>query len=807
MFRIIFVSIAIMSNLCVASELLEKHGFYPGSIAEVTATEELEEVAQELQQAKLRLRQRSAQQQSLSAAGEAITIATQSVSFIFGADNKQVTISVPYDSIWKPQKVNGQIQQDTDRTIFYYAIPTPYNEFALGLFKVLIGKKNLNEVSSFWSGLFNKKFAKEDFQKFYALSAEQQSEVRSGLLSLIYGAHAGDDFFKEFPFDLHIIQFSYNGLPVDYAIILNHQAKEFKAIQQMLDDLNNPRLVPLLLGDEVDTKLVAKNFRLLLEYVSIAQKSVEDLEKVSTKLGITTLDDQKREQCVAKGFYIYKDMPLHAVQQSIILAQQYDLQALYLQSLTDIYADKLMDYPFSSQDELLKLLPISLDMDKLTVQRIVYNLLRKKYKFLRDEEQQKLLYRYNILWPGILMGDPISYALHKYSPYPCLFMRTTMQSTVIGGMTQEQISSDFMPYISRVCNTLNKDILDIEIIDNKSALAIDKDGLLLLSITFMNHMMLGDRYDFSLKNNSEGKIILLPSNKACAGFRGHIALCSIKNNKITNVEIYKISDSGSEYVSDLFVLGNIIAISYEHSSGEYDCCFFDIKKQRLILDPNERPDNVIEIDFYKSNSDQLFKKKFVLLHNADFCINRSLIMKARQFTKVYDCYDVLLDDVQENIYIAYESSVNEGVQSVTRKYKIIPSDLKSVINAINSTEKALRGKAQRRHLTLDLLYFMAHKYPDMVKAPDNIKKSENLVSAPMKAILQPTLSNKAKSAYFSWSDVFKRQLKWAAGIAAGVGLTGIAAYFANKAGYSISSLYTPQSSTAYGKLKIPQGLQ
>jgi hypothetical protein len=59
MSRIIFVSIAIVSNLCVASELLEKHGFYPESMSEVKVPEQSEEAAEEQQQAKLR--QRSAQ--------------------------------------------------------------------------------------------------------------------------------------------------------------------------------------------------------------------------------------------------------------------------------------------------------------------------------------------------------------------------------------------------------------------------------------------------------------------------------------------------------------------------------------------------------------------------------------------------------------------------------------------------------------------------------------------------------------------------------------------------------------------------
>jgi hypothetical protein len=65
MFRIIFVSIAIMSNLCVASELLEKSGFYPKSMSEVKVPEQSEEVVEE-QQAKFR--QRSTRQQALSVA-------------------------------------------------------------------------------------------------------------------------------------------------------------------------------------------------------------------------------------------------------------------------------------------------------------------------------------------------------------------------------------------------------------------------------------------------------------------------------------------------------------------------------------------------------------------------------------------------------------------------------------------------------------------------------------------------------------------------------------------------------------------
>ena len=74
MFRITFLCMIIISNICVASEWLKKFGFYPESISEVTVPEQSAQAAQEQQQFKLR--QKNLQLQTSLATAEQATTTT-----------------------------------------------------------------------------------------------------------------------------------------------------------------------------------------------------------------------------------------------------------------------------------------------------------------------------------------------------------------------------------------------------------------------------------------------------------------------------------------------------------------------------------------------------------------------------------------------------------------------------------------------------------------------------------------------------------------------------------------------------------
>lgn len=130
----------------------------------------------------------------------------------------------------------------------------------------------------------------------------------------------------------------------------------------------------------------------------------------------------------------------------------------------------------------------------------------------------------------------------------------------------------------------------------------------------------------------------------------------------------------------------------------------------------------------------------------------------------------------------------------------------SVATFESECTKKLAGMKVRKNIKEALLFYKQANSKKRSLATEASKVPN--VTTPQKGVGR--LKMKAYNWYSALSNTYKTGLKWAAGIAAG--LTGVAAYLASKAGYSINNLYTPTNqpipSTAITRtLTLPQSAQ
>ena len=691
-----------------------------------------------------------------------------------------IVITVNNDSVWRLKTVDN-MRGLPNGDVLYYIIDEHYDKRTIRMFKDLVNRQTKEEVEQFW-------------QKFSSLTADATTKkiIEEQLVSIIYHAKAQDVLFAGF---LYSIQFTRSSNIIATASIHQKQIALFDYLKTILEDLTNVPTIPVPLDyTDINGDQVTEVFDLLLQYLSSAQDKIDAVNRMKDFVG------DKEERILRDIGYacieVYREKSLDLILQSLALALYLGLQQPYSTYLADVYVNKLMESKFSTQGELLQILPTNLDVDTFVVKIMMQKLLADKYLYSKSLKQNM---RY--LGSGHDWGTEPKVVCHKSSVFrdPYFFMRSTVRSGVFLRWDDAQsLTTEGRLLHLSFFNTgagLDRDVFDIVIFGVTDAVIITKDKIKIVRFNSqLQRLEEGMSQKLPIVGATDGFIRQLSADRFCAGFDDYIALFSIKNNKIVDFKSYKIEAKNKGVVSDLFVLDNMVAISYKPLAGGYRYFFFDANNGVFLKEPS----NALEIQFMhlRSGSPMLYKKMIVLMRNKDLCINRALIMNARKFTQLSLIGDIFIDSEQENIYLAYASGA-------VGKYELIPSDLKPAINAINNAEKALRGKEQRTHLTLDFLYFIAHKHKTMVAAPDNIKKLEKFVSAPMKAALQTTRLNKVKSSYFSWSDAFKRRFKWFAGAVAGLGLAGIITYFSTKA----RNLYTPQSSAAYSKLQIPKTAQ
>lgn len=724
-------------------------------------------------------------------------------------------INVPSRTPWKPQQVKDQVH---DQGAFYYVVDQPYNQHALDLFDALAQKNTPEEVQKFWKDFSDKSKNEGIFKIVFGMSPKKRAEVRDSLLNLIYSAGA-QVLLGGFE---HRVEFKQNG-EVIYSVSIDQDKvdafRKFDVIDRMWESLGVSGLIPILLDDMVDITDIDRCFKLLLQFVFLVQKRLAKFARSPNYPELTKEVVQRTTDTIFFNASTdvfnnpdLKDVSLELLQQVLVLANYLELQEPFIGYVINVYVDRLITTKFASQDEILKVLPSNFDLDVRVVQALMQKILTQTYYYARKgQEQEVLAYRPVGTGSPVPRGREIKLILHEGVPIPVFFVRTTVESNVL----HDSATKNQDERLSNYYGVLDKDVLDIEFYDPISAVLITKDGLQLLSVTkegYYGTREVKAAHELPAKNIADGFVRLIDQRKMpfkkeslsdsqhrllerplqhffvrrqptlstmCAGFGNYIAVFSVYNDKIFHFKSYMLPELlAKSVVSDLFVLDNVIAVSCKQPSGEYEYAFFDVERTGFL---EKTPHNALEVRILTHSNvvvgPNVNKKVAILMRDNDLCINRAMIMKARGFTKLYDCKDMLIDDAQEHIYVA-ENSVT------VKKYSIIPSGLKRIINHINQTEKTLRGKQQRSSLTLDLLYYMSwlqstytpaekQQAPqlNLIEAEKQILQMGAHISPPMKNLVEPSVRGKAQSAYFSLSDAFKNKLKW---FASAVGMTGLA---------------------------------
>lgn len=697
-----------------------------------------------------------------------------------------IPVTIPKKSVWRLKTIeNVRPLQNGD--VEYLIIDNNYDSQAIELFKTLVAQEKQDGVTNFWDafdGTHNE--GVQGDKDITNLTPEKKRTIKQNLLRIIYAAKAENELLVGSMYNIQLMQ---HGKEIGNILVTQKCILQFDFLTMMLQDFESGHSIPVILDNVVTDK---KPFLLLLEYINNAQKKVNNSATTKTShinnKDILVVNQAQKDACKD----LYASQSLDVIQQSLAVAHYLGLKDPYMKFLLEVYVDSLMGYDFQEKNTLMGILSASEAVDRIVVRALMRKLLTEKYRMENDSHVTYMTYGSAI--PLQLNWDDFvsKSVLHEFAPYPALFVKTIENSF---GFRPTHIPNHIGLLRPSVLQNLNKDILDLEDFSKTSMIVLTRNEIQ----TINNAGHITSSKQLPVKNIVDGCVRMLSSNKACIGFRNYISLVSIKDEIIDSIEWYQINPSGSVYVSNIFALDNIIAITCNKGKDTY---YFDAQKKLFI----QMPQNALEIKFtFNYNSDvynYVQNKCIILLRDENFCINPLLVMEARGFTELINFNSLCFDHIQKQLFIL--SDFNKETEKFTvHQYPIIPLLLQSVIDAINNSEKALRGKKERTSLTLDLLYFIAHKYSGMVTYPENIKKLEHLISAPMKAVINPTVWNKVKSGYFSLSDAFKRKFKWFAGVS----VAGIVGYFYTKSRSGVANLYSPESSAAYRKISMPKDAQ
>jgi hypothetical protein len=152
-------------------------------------------------------------------------------------------------------------------------------------------------------------------------------------------------------------------------------------------------------------------------------------------------------------------------------------------------------------------------------------------------------------------------------------------------------------------------------------------------------------------------------------------------------------------------------------------------------------------------------------------------MRKLLYVSLADEYNTILDDAQDNVY-AISGIATNSIHLVC--IPIIPSILKPCIHALNIVvEKNLQDK-QQASLTLDMLYYIASKHPELAPKMRLSPELQEKVSFPMRTATNPTILNRIIHNF-----LFGNRLLQGAALLGVMGISGLLWYISRQKGITI----------------------
>lgn len=615
---------------------------------------------------------------------------------------------------------------------------------------------------------------------------------------------------QEIPSAEEMITFELTGnqfSPHDTITTYRKVAQKFENFQNMLADIPQDKPLPFdtVTNDSatMNQQEIKKSINNLLDFVTLKQKP----PLIRSKVDIYIQDP----------IFIYRQASLQHIKLGLSYAVKDKLDKNMLSNLADIYIEKLFNTDFAKMGTLqnqLNSLPYEQEVDKLITQRLLETIFQKKFP-LSSQGPYEGEIQYGEGDSNSIAHENTTTKFNRLSKEFKLYKRVDecLYATLsIIQPLKKSLCYINSPYFKAIDNLDNNLLLITLSTNGSTSVDIRSDGSI-VSHKLASQYRVSNKLEMLLTNfNGQGDIHKIVSfekaisgaldfnkdGKWCAGCNKSLAIFTIDSlYKIQNLKIYDIPTFTEGHITHISMVDNSIAITYKTISGEYEYHFFDLQTRTFIKDnPNK-----IEMVYYKPdlNTKEVVKKQMFLVRDNHKFIDTAYILKARGFTASHFYYDMVLDDLCENIYVI--SIIKQNITFVKR-YRIIPYTMAPFVKAVNKVVES-EIPTDLSLLTLSTLYFISTKFLDF--APKMVLSNELKKKVPtaIRAAVNPPLFKRLVSS-FLLGNKYTPWLKGAVALG-GLGLAGLLWYNYNRSTSASSTLplqgSSYSSSAAYGKIK------